>query len=228
MNHTHRSTHCWLQSPPTAVGLGWKVGTKSATLCNTTNPYLCSSDPLTLTAASQILRWSPKASNKKLLQMQMSQFCWLRQELLQPSQPTTDPPSYHFFSYWSLITTMKTYKLFIMNILSQQKPSILKFSAKQVCLLTLSHTPRHPPYLPWPLVGFPNWHVSGCHFQEQVGWGTWLLTPCYCEKTLRHLWDNYETTLGILSDNYIWDKFQTFTAFRQLLGEHWQLSAFFG
>ena len=97
VSHTHRSTHCWLQSPPTAVGLGWKVGTKSAPLCNTTNPYLCSSDPLTLTAASQILRWSPKASNKKLLQMQMSQFCWLRQELLQPSQPTTDPPSYHFF-----------------------------------------------------------------------------------------------------------------------------------
>ena len=24
------------------------------------------------------------------------------------------------------------------------------------------------------LVGFPNWHVSGCHFQEQVGWGTRL------------------------------------------------------
>ena len=25
------------------------------------------------------------------------------------------------------------------------------------------------------VVGFPNWHVSGCHFQEQVGWGTWLV-----------------------------------------------------
>ena len=24
------------------------------------------------------------------------------------------------------------------------------------------------------VVGFPNWHVSGCHFQEQVGWGTRL------------------------------------------------------
>ena len=24
------------------------------------------------------------------------------------------------------------------------------------------------------IVGFPNWHESGCHFQEQVGWGTWL------------------------------------------------------
>ena len=23
------------------------------------------------------------------------------------------------------------------------------------------------------VVGFPNWHVSGCHFQEQVGWGSW-------------------------------------------------------
>ena len=23
------------------------------------------------------------------------------------------------------------------------------------------------------VVGFPNWHVSGC-IQEQVGWGTWL------------------------------------------------------
>ena len=22
------------------------------------------------------------------------------------------------------------------------------------------------------IVGFPNWHVSGYHFQEQVGWGT--------------------------------------------------------
>ena len=27
---------------------------------------------------------------------------------------------------------------------------------------------------PTVLVGFPNWHVTGCHFQEQVGWGTWL------------------------------------------------------
>ena len=27
------------------------------------------------------------------------------------------------------------------------------------------------------LVGFPNWHVSGCHFQEQVGWGTRLGFP---------------------------------------------------
>ena len=23
------------------------------------------------------------------------------------------------------------------------------------------------------VVGFPNWQISGCHFQEQVGWGTW-------------------------------------------------------
>ena len=113
VNHTHRSTHYWLQSPPTAVGLGWKVGggeRKSATLCNTTIPYLCSSDPLILTAAGQILRRSPKASNKKLLQMQMSQFCWLRQELLQPSQPTTDPPSYYFLHTGPIITTTKTYK----------------------------------------------------------------------------------------------------------------------
>ena len=28
------------------------------------------------------------------------------------------------------------------------------------------------------LVGFPNWYVSGCHFQEQVGWGSWLWTIC--------------------------------------------------
>ena len=28
------------------------------------------------------------------------------------------------------------------------------------------------------VVGFPNWHVSGCHFQEQVGWGTWLIFCC--------------------------------------------------
>ena len=27
------------------------------------------------------------------------------------------------------------------------------------------------------IVGFPNWHVSGCHFQEQVCWGTWLQPP---------------------------------------------------
>ena len=26
------------------------------------------------------------------------------------------------------------------------------------------------------VVGFPNWHVSGC--QEQVGWGSWLLNLC--------------------------------------------------
>ena len=28
------------------------------------------------------------------------------------------------------------------------------------------------------VVGFPNWHVSGCHFQGQVGWGTWLIDLC--------------------------------------------------
>ena len=45
------------------------------------------------------------------------------------------------------------------------------------------------------VVGFPNWHVSGCqqrivkmsliHFQEQVGWGTWL-TKCDTQ-TNRHI-----------------------------------------
>ena len=30
------------------------------------------------------------------------------------------------------------------------------------------------------IVRFPNWHVSGCHFQEQVGWGTWLHNSCIC------------------------------------------------
>ena len=29
------------------------------------------------------------------------------------------------------------------------------------------------------VVGFPNWHVSGCHFQEQVGWGSWQIFSCW-------------------------------------------------
>ena len=29
--------------------------------------------------------------------------------------------------------------------------------------------------------GFPRWYESGCHFQEQVGWGTWL-------RKFRPLW----------------------------------------
>ena len=33
------------------------------------------------------------------------------------------------------------------------------------------------------LVGFPNWHISGCHIQEQVGWGTWQEFIC------KDIWD---------------------------------------
>ena len=34
------------------------------------------------------------------------------------------------------------------------------------------------------LVEFPNCHVSGCLFQEQVGWGTWLSKAALCQQTL--------------------------------------------
>ena len=34
------------------------------------------------------------------------------------------------------------------------------------------------------IVGFPNWHVSGCHFQEQVGWGSGLEKHNWHLKTL--------------------------------------------
>ena len=34
------------------------------------------------------------------------------------------------------------------------------------------------------VVGFPNWHVSGCHFQEQVGWGSGLEKHNWHLKTL--------------------------------------------
>ena len=37
---------------------------------------------------------------------------------------------------------------------------------------------RHDMPAKWPLDSFPNWHVSGCHFQKQVGWGTWLVATC--------------------------------------------------
>ena len=41
------------------------------------------------------------------------------------------------------------------------------------------------------VVGFPNWHVTGCLFQEKVGWGTWLGKRAFfrsleCKKNLFH------------------------------------------
>ena len=49
------------------------------------------------------------------------------------------------------------------------------------------------------LVRFPNWHVSGCHFQaqEQVGWGTRLLS--ICSKCIR-LWSTcmLEKEIGLV------------------------------
>ena len=38
------------------------------------------------------------------------------------------------------------------------------------------------------LVRFPNWHKSGCYFQEHVGWGTWLnLLPWWSRFTFHCL-----------------------------------------
>ena len=42
------------------------------------------------------------------------------------------------------------------------------------CRQNLAHTQSHTHTRMRTLVGFPNWYVSGCHFQEQVGWGSWL------------------------------------------------------
>ena len=49
------------------------------------------------------------------------------------------------------------------------------FTTFDLGLFKNSHTHQSIPESAFCLVGFPNWHVSGCHFQEQVGWGSWLL-----------------------------------------------------
>ena len=53
----------------------------------------------------------------------------------------------------------------------------------KICLKNMAELGGTPPYRKF-VVRFPNWHASGCHFQEQVGWGTrleiwplWLQVP---------------------------------------------------